>query len=202
MKLRHLLFVFLFSVLTGTGAVAQDSHTTNTDREWYLPDHAVLQFAGNIGLLSIGPGYSYAKDRMNTDVLYGYVPAFESHSGIHLLTAKTSYRPFLIDLSNGFLLEPLKVGAGVSYSIGSQFYTTWPKRYPDRYYWWASSLRFTPFIGSTISTKIGNDHTIIKRVQLYGELGSTDLDIVSKLDNKSLPLWDVINIAIGSKVVF
>lgn len=202
MKNSLKLLLSLVVSLSCLSSSAQDSHTTNTDRKWYIPDHAVLQFAGNIGLLSAGPGYSYLKDKVNSDILYGYVPAYESNSGVHMLTVKTSYRPYLVDLSEGYLLEPLRVGSGVSYSYGSQFYTSWPKRYPDRYYWWASSLRLTPFIGSAISRKIGNDDTIIKRVQLYAELGSTDLDIVSKFNNKSLPLWDVLNLAVGSKLVF
>jgi hypothetical protein len=99
-------------------------------------------------------------------------------------------------------LELLKIGTGISYSFGPQFYTTWPKKYPDSYYWWASSLRLTPFIGTTLSRKVGNENTAIKRLELYGELGTTDLDIVSKTSNSSLSYGDILNIAIGTKLVF
>ena len=194
-------FLFIFA-LVGFAASAQDSHTTNTDRKWYLPDHVTLQFAGNIGLLSAGPGYSYLNDKVNTDILYGFVPGFESNTSIHILTAKNYYTPFRVDLNDKFQWEALKLGTGVSYSLGQQFYTSLPKRYPDNYYWWASSLRFTPFIGTAISAKVGNDATIIKRLQFYTELGTTDLDLVSKLDNKSLSVYDILNLAIGTKLVF
>ncbi len=183
-------------------AFAQDSHTSDTDRNWYLPDHLTLQYAGNIGMLSAGPGFSYLNDKVNTDLLYGYVPAFEANTSIHILTAKTYYKPYVKPLKNDLQWEPLKLGAGLSYSLGSQFYTSLPKRYPDSYYWWASSLRITPFIGTSISSGVGHRSTIIKRVQLYAELGTTDLDMVSKFGNKRLPLFDIFNLGIGTKLVF
>jgi len=200
---KLLKFTFLFALsLLATGAFAQDSHTTNTSRKWYLPDHLTLQFAGNIGMISAGPGYSYLHDKINTDVLYGFVPSFESKTSIHILTAKNYYTPFRHTFNNASQWEIIKIGTGVSYSFGPQFYTTWPKRYPDSYYWWASSLRLTPFIGTAISAKVGNEATVIKRVQLYAEVGTTDLDIVSKLDNQNLSVYDILNLAIGTKLVF
>ena len=201
--IKYALFCFFTGfILT---ASAQDSFTANTNRKWYYPDHAVAQFAGNIGLVSAGVGYSYLKDKMQTDILYGFVPAYESKTTIHIFTAKTTYHPFALnfgDNGNNYVFEPFRIGTGVSYSAGPQFFTSLPKRYPDSYYWWASSLRITPFVGMSLSRKVGSEATAIKRIELYGELGTTDLDIVSKLDNKSLPLWDIMNLAIGTKLVF
>lgn len=134
--------------------------------------------------------------------MYGFVPGFEANTTIHILTAKNSFHPWQIDLNKGYLFEPIKIGTGISYSFGSQFYTTWPKHYPDEYYWWASSLRLTPFLGTTISRKVGNENTAVKRIELYGELGTTDLDIVSKGSNNNLAYWDIVNLAIGTKLVF
>ncbi|MFC5269810.1 hypothetical protein [Adhaeribacter terreus] len=196
-------YCLLLCILCGSfNLLAQDSHTSDTDRRWYIPDHAVAQFAGNIGLVSVGVGYSYLNDKVQTDILYGFVPAFESKTSIHIVTAKNAYHPFAIDLANDYVFEPLRIGAGVSYSAGPQFFTRLPKRYPNRYYWWASSLRLTPFLGMSISKKVGHEATIVKRVQLYAELGSTDLDIVSKFDNETIPVWDILNLAIGTKIVF
>ncbi|HSI91413.1 MAG TPA: hypothetical protein VK927_09885, partial [Adhaeribacter sp.] len=185
-----------------TPLLAQDSHTTDTDRKWSMPDHAVVQFAANIGLLSAGPGYSYLKDKVNSEIMYGFTPGFESNTSIHMLTLKSSYHPFKKELSENYMLDVLRIGTGISYSYGPQFHTSWPSRYPESYYWWASSLRFTPFIGTAISREVGAKYTHIKRVELYGEIGSTDLDIVSKWGNKNLSLWDITNLAFGTKLVF
>ena len=194
-----MLGLLLFTATTGQ---AQDSHTANTDRPWYLPDHAVIQFAGNIGLLSAGPGYSYAQDKVQTDILYGITPGFETKTSIHILTAKTAYHPFKINLRNNYQLEPLRVGLGISYSVGHQFYTKWPARYPDGYYWWTTSFRLTPFLGASISRPVGNENSAIKRVQLYSEFGTHDLAVVSFINNKNFPLGRILNIAIGTKLVF
>lgn len=196
-KVIFLLFIFLPIV-----TFAQDSHTSVTKRPWYLPDHFVIQYAGNIGLLSAGPGYSYLRDKVNTEILNGITPGFESSSSIHSFTGKTSYHPFSIKLKKDYQFEPLKIGTGISYSLGPQFHTTWPGRYPADYYWWTTSFRITPFVGSTISRSVGNENTAIKRVELYYEVGTHDLHIVSYMDNKSLDLWKILNLAIGTKLVF
>src|SRR5688572_7405148 len=127
--MKTLIKYCLFFIITFTSFTiqAQDSHTSDTDRKWYLPDHAVAQFAGNIGLFSAGIGYSYLHDKVQTDILYGYVPAFESETSIHVLTAKNAYHPFAVDMGNSYILEPLRLGVGFSYSAGSQFYTSLPK---------------------------------------------------------------------------
>ncbi|GEO06309.1 hypothetical protein AAE02nite_39730 [Adhaeribacter aerolatus] len=200
-KIRKILLVGLLLHMTILGK-AQDSHTSNTSRPWYLPDHAVMQFAGNIGLLSAGPGYSYARDKMQTDILYGFTPGFEINTSIHILTAKTAYHPFKVELKNGYLLEPLRLGLGISYSVGHQFYTTWPEHYPDGYYWWTTSFRLTPFLGASISRQVGSGNAAIKRVQLYSELGSHDLAVVSFLNNKKLPVGRILNLALGTKLIF
>jgi hypothetical protein len=203
--MKLLLSKFLLAVIItfrSLATLAQDSHTSDTDRPWYLPDHMVVQFAGNIGLLSAGPGYSYLGDKMQTDILYGFTPGFQTKTSIHILTAKNAYHPFKFDLKKGYILEPLRLGLGISYSVGDQFYTTWPERYPDGYYWWSTSFRLTPFIGSSISRGIGNGQTVIKRVQLYSELGTHDLAFISFINNKRFPVTRILNIAIGTKLVF
>jgi hypothetical protein len=195
-------YLALVLVLISLGTQAQDSHSADTERPWYLPDHLVMQFAGNIGLFSVGPGYSYLRDKMQTDILYGITPGFEANTSIHILTAKTAYHPYNIVLKNGYRVEPLRLGLGVSYSVGSQFHTTWPERYPDSYYWWTTSLRLTPFIGSSISRQVGNGQKDIKQVQLYVELGSHDLALISMLNNHHFPVTRILNIAFGTKLIF
>lgn len=202
MKLLAKILLLWVLLIIAAAAKAQDSHTSNTNRPWYLPDHAVVQFAGNIGLFSAGPGYSYARDKMQTDILYGITPGFETQTSIHILTAKTAYHPVKVNLQNGFLLEPLRLGLGISYSAGHHFYTKWPSRYPDGYYWWTTSFRLTPFVGASISRKVGDENSAIRRVQLYSELGTHDLALISFLNNKNFPVGRILNIAFGTKLIF
>ncbi|WP_026462622.1 hypothetical protein [Adhaeribacter aquaticus] len=203
MKLKYLpLFIFSLLVLRAHSGKAQDSQNSNTDRPWYLPDHVAIQFAGNIGLLAVGPGYSYLRDKVDTEFLYGITPGFETNTSIHIITAKTSYHPVLWEFKNGIMLEPLKIGTGISYSIGRQFHTTWPARYPDGYYWWTTSFRFTPYLGFSISKTVGNQQSGIKRIAFSPEIGTHDLALVSFLNNKHLGFGKILNLAFNARFIF
>lgn len=196
------LVIVTITVISHSSSWAQDSHTSDTNRPWYYPDHVVIQFAGNIGILSVGPGYSYLRDKVTTEFLYGITPEFESNTSIHILTGKTTYHPVKLDLGKGYLWEPFKVGTGMSYTIGRQFHTKWPERYPEDYYWWTSTMRLTPFVGTTISRKVGDENTAIKRVEFSPELGTHDLAITSFLTNENFKFRKILNLAFGLKLVF
>ena len=195
-----------FTLLFASGmrvSLAQDSHTTNTDRPFIYPDHVTAQFAGNIGLLSAGIGYSYAKDKLQTDFLYGFAPAFESRTTIHILTAKTAYYARPKDISEKYSWVPVRAGTGISYSIGRQFFTQLPKHYPSGYYWFSTSFRLTPFVGSALQLKLNEGRTSVKKLELYGDLGTTDIHLLSYgLNTKALKPWQIFNIAFGLKAVF
>jgi hypothetical protein len=180
---------------------AQEPGLVTSKRNWYLPDQAVVQFAGNIGLFSAGPGYILKRGKINLDFLYGYTPSFEAETSIHTVTLKFTYSRWHRKVAPVYIWEPFKFGLGISYSLGSQFYTTLPKRYPDGYYFWPTSFRLTPFISTSLSKAVGTEYTLVKRVQAYGEIGTHDLAILSIINNKALKPWDIISFALGARFI-
>ncbi|MCK5029563.1 MAG: hypothetical protein KAR57_08010, partial [Bacteroidales bacterium] len=42
----------------------------------FLPDYVKLQFAGGIGFLSTGIGYTFFDHRLDVSFFYGYVPEY------------------------------------------------------------------------------------------------------------------------------
>ena len=47
--------------------------------ESLIPTHTKLQFAGNMGLLSLGTGWDYGKrNQWETDILFGILPKYDS----------------------------------------------------------------------------------------------------------------------------
>ena len=65
-----------------------------------IPSHYVIQNAGNMGIVSIGTGWSYGKHRQwETDLLFGYIPQHESTRGKLTMTVKENYIPWDINLS-------------------------------------------------------------------------------------------------------
>jgi len=193
-------FCVIALFLYASNGLAQVNTPGTAPLKWYYPNQVVLQTGGNIGLLTIGPGYRLGKGKTMIDVLYGFSPKFKSESANHLLTGKFTYSPFAIKLSKRYLAEPLRIGTGLSYHFGKAYYTIWPDRYPKGYYWWTTTFRLTPFIGSAISTRIGSEDKFIKSMTLYGELGTHDLSILSWAVNKNISLWDITSIAVGVRL--
>jgi len=184
-------------------AFSQNIADNTSTRKWYVPDAVTLQFAGNIGMFSIAPSYSFAHDRINAELSYGYVPKFDADEALHLLTLKGVYLPFRkIPLKNDFSLTPLRVGLGISYYFRSQFSTNWSDAYPaSDYYWWTSSLRLTGGFGPAINYALPNSNTF-KELSLYGDIGTYDLIATSAFRDKTLTTWDILNFGVGLRASF
>ena len=201
--MRIRLIVLLLTIVgvnyTCLGNIVQDTAVT-APHKWYVPDAAVLQFAGNMGMLSVGPGYDFAKERLAADLLYGYVPKFDSDEAEHLLTLKGSYKPWKIERRRNFEVIPLQVGLGLSYYFSGKYPLTWDDKYPEGYYWWSPKVRLLGFAGASVSRDIHNSD--IKKIGLYSELGTYDLLVTSWYKDDKLALWEILNISIGARVTF
>lgn len=107
-------------------------------RSRLLPDHVKFQFAGNMGLLSVGAGYSFLGGRLQSDIFYGYVPASYAGTSIHHITWKNTVIPWNRKISSRLSYAPLTLGAHLSGKVWNNNRETWmtlPGRYPNRYYY-------------------------------------------------------------------
>jgi hypothetical protein len=194
-------YIFCFFLLLPFPSLAQDS-LVNTNRKWFVPDHIKLQFAGNIGFISGGPGYLSRNKTLETDVLFGFLPKKYGGDALITITAKTTYSPWRIPLKNQRYIVPFSLGAYLSYTFGPQFDSKWPSYYPSGYYWWATSFRPGAYVGG----KIGQGAVGHKRkrgMELYYELGSYDLLMISYVQNtKYLKLSDIVSLSLGVKMAF
>ena len=75
------LLVHLFNPVDTYGQYSQKTDSAKDVR--FLPDYVKLQFAGGIGLLSIGVGYSFFKEKLEVSYFYGYVPKAVSIDDLH-----------------------------------------------------------------------------------------------------------------------
>jgi hypothetical protein len=195
----------LLLVLCLAGSLPALSQSDSTaQRRWFVPDHAVLQLAGNTGMLAAGAGYSIWKDRWIIDLSYGFTPAFDASAATHNINLKNEFRPWhrALGTEGSFVLVPFRVGFGLAYSFGPQFETFWPQRFPHQYYPFPTSLRLLPFLGTALNYRTGNGQRSIKNLELYLDLGTTDLDIANKALNPKLPLIDMLNLAVGVRAGF
>jgi len=189
-------------ILLSLSAYSQEDQSEEKDRKWFIPDHLKLQFAGNIGFISGGPGYISKNKSLETDLMFGFLPKKFGGDALITITGKTTYSPWRIPLKNTYYIAPFSIGAYLSYTFGSQFTSKWPSYYPSGYYWWATSIRPGAYIGG----KVGRDIKVNnrkKQFELYYELGSYDLLMISYVQNLNyLKISDIVNLSFGVKMAF
>ncbi|WP_162425846.1 hypothetical protein [Pontibacter pudoricolor] len=200
--IKQLLLFFTFSVAAFTSTAGTLSDSTDTKkRKWYAPDALTLQYAGNLGMFSGGANYKFLHDKLNAELLYGYVPRFDAEEALHLLSFKVIYKPLKkVELGNDFTLTPLRANLAVSYHFRSQFSSSWDSSYPENYYWWISSFRMTGGLGTAINKRIDVGH--FKEISLYGEVGTYDLIVTSAVKDKTVTAWDIMSFGVGTSLSF
>ncbi|WP_046246850.1 hypothetical protein [Hymenobacter terrenus] len=189
-------------------AVAQSAFPAPSDtlphRPWYVPHHVVGQFAGGQGLATIGAGYGLNRNRLELDLLAGYVPRKYSITAMGIFTAKATYMPWTVPLGHhGWAVRPLALGGFVNYTASRGLNATWDDKYPAGYYWWSAHFRLGVFMGGRIAYALPSRRPTHPRRQasVYYEFGSNELYLVSWWSNpRALSLLDVATLGIGVKL--
>ena len=194
--------LLLYCILISFTAIAQVDTLADKGRKWYIPDHIKLQFAGNIGFMSGGPGYLSRNKTLETDILFGFLPEKFGGDALISLTAKTTYSPWRVPLKNTYYVVPFSLGFYLNYTFGPQFDSKWPTYYPKGYYWWATSFRPGAYVGGKIGKEV-KYRKKIKGLELYYELGTYDLLLISYVQNtKYLKPADILSLSLGLKMAF
>ena len=163
---------------------------TEKKKTGLLPHHAKLQYAGSIGFLSIGVGYEFAKKKLQADVYYGYVPESIGGVNIHSVTGKLTWLPLSIE-RNKYTYSLLTAGFLVNYAFGKQYDFSLED---FDYYGFPTAAHIGLFVGGGITRN---------RLGLYYELGSTDRDLVSFVNNtKGIRFDEIIHIGFGARLSF
>ncbi|ANE52040.1 hypothetical protein [Flavisolibacter tropicus] len=171
-------------------------HLAVSAQKW-LPDHTKLQYAGGIGFLSVGVGYHNKKDKLQGDVFYGFTPASVGGLDIHALTVKGTWFPLKPINRKTWQLRPLSTGLQVNYTFGKQYFGFTPDNYPYDYYKFPTALHAGAFIGGQVNKQVSSRRGI-KRIGLYYELGTYDVELASYVRNrKALSVPDILNLGIG-----
>ncbi len=186
---------------------AQESHydkrVHHYRRKWenLIPTHTKLQFAGNMGLLSVGTGWDYGKrNQWETDILLGFLPKFSSDRSKITMTLKQNYMPWSIDLGKGFSTEPLACGLYLNTIFGDEFWVKEPERYPKGYYGFSTKIRTHVFLGQRLTLNIApSKRYIAKAVTLFYELSTSDIYIASAFTNSYLRPKDYLSLSFGVK---
>jgi hypothetical protein len=177
------LSIFFISLLPVCGG-AQSEKTKRS----IVPHHVKLQFAGTIGFMSVGAGYKFAKNKLEGDFFYGYVPKKIGGINIHSVTAKLTWIPVTLK-KNTYKFDLLTTGVLVNYAFGKQYDIS---RTSFDYYGFPTAAHVALFAGGGITkNKLG----------LYYELGTTDRELISFASNtKGIKFHEIINIGFGARL--
>lgn len=173
-----------------------------------LPNTFRIQYAGSVGLINIGCGWTYGKKRQwETDFMFGYVPKYDKDYAFATFTLRQTYVPWTRGLYNSkgkegslrMTWQPLSCGMFVNSVLHGDYWIREPERYPDRdYYRFSSKIRFHLFVGQRYTILIPKEMRLpMKEVSMAWELSSCDLYIVSKAVNSSVPLKDILSLSLG-----
>lgn len=206
MKKYLFLSVLLFAGIVSV--TAQGKHERKIERyksNWnkLIPRYQKLQYAGQMGLVSLGTGWDYGrKKQWETDVFLGYLPKFDGDNGHVTITLKQNYIPwkFVIRKSR-WMGEPLTVSLYLNKIFGDEFWSREPDKYPDGYYTVATNTRFNLAFGQRITFKL-KPVGLAERLTLFYELGTNDLYVISYFTNKYLGFTDIFSLSLGIKFQF
>lgn len=178
------------------------AHRYRSNWEKLIPTHIKMQFAGNMGLLSLGTGWDYGKmNQWETDLLIGFLPRYSSKKDKVTMTLKQNYLPWSLPLGRSFSVEPLSCGLYFNTVFGDEFWVKEPDRYPDGYYGFSSKVRINAFLGQRITYEISPKRRYRARsVTLFYELSSSDLYIISAVTNRYLKPRDYLSLSFGVKL--
>lgn len=215
-----LAFVSLFFFTIGTAQTLVQEHgmISNTDSSGrpidsnkikelkkatfsLVPSSYLVQYAGSVGLFSAGAGWDYGRQKQwSTDFMLGYVPKYDTDRAKLTLTLHQTYTPFKVQLHKQISYHPLRAGAYLNTTLGKQFWYKEPDKYPNSYYRFSTRLRINIFVGQDFTYKIKSNSSYFEGIKFYYDLHTSDLYLISGVQNKYLKFDDYIGLALGVKL--
>lgn len=164
------------------------------------PTHVKVQYAGGMGVVSIGSGWDYGrKCRWETDLMIGLLPRSYSEAAHTIYTLKQNYIPWSIRWGR-LGIEPFSCGLYVNLITGEHYWVREPERYPGTsYYGFTSRMRTHIYVGERL-TYYPRKRSIFRSLTWFYELSANELDIATKFGNRSMRLSDIVYFSTGVKV--
>ena len=200
---RILLCLLLLSVTYSL--VAKETYSLGVEKYhtlWnkLIPRYGKIQYAGSMGFLSAGTGWAYGtNDQWETDLLIGIIPRYSSKRAKATLTLKQNFMPWKIRLNDQFNIEPLACGLYLNTILDNEFWVKEPEKYPSGYYGFSTKLRTNIFAGQRISYRYDRND-LNKKITLFYELSTSDLNLISGATNKYIYPRDVLSLSFGVKL--
>ena len=165
-----------------------------------IPTYTKFQYAGGMGLINAGLGWSYGKNKQwETDVYLGLIPRYSSDKSKITMTLKQNFIPWHKDLNERWTFEPLSCGIYFNTVFSEEFWTQEPDRYPRGYYNFSTRVRTHIYLGQRLCFHIPNKKRLFARsITAFYEISTCDLYVVSAFTNHLNP-GDYLRLSFGLK---
>jgi hypothetical protein len=160
-------------------------------RPWWAPDHAKVQLAGNIGFVSPGIGWSFAR-KVEGDLFFGWVPEAVGGDDIFSVTGKLGWAPWTIATGGPWAVRPLTAGLQITYTFGDQYFVV------PEFEFTPTALRAGIALGAEARRPVGR-----RTLGVYAELVALDMGLAYWASNTdALGPEDVFSLALGVRLGF
>ncbi len=190
--LHIILFVFLFTELSFANTTHKDTSLMR-----FAPDYIKLQFAGGIGFISPGVGYSFFNSKLDISLFYSYIPYKFTVDDLHSISLQLTGKLLKYKLNDNIQILPLNIGFFTHHTFGSEYWVRLPDNYPKGYYWWYPGINAGVFLGGEIKTKLLSSKTPASGTAFYVRMGTRGLYVTSKAGNSSVPFRDILEFGFG-----
>ena len=167
-----------------------------------IPSYIKAQFAGSMGLISIGTGWSYGRNKQwESDVLFGFVPKYSTKRSKMTMTIKQNFIPWNVSISDKINLKPFYTGLYVNTIFDDDFWGKQPDKYSNGYYGFSTKIRFNVFIGQGWEYKFNSQKNLLfKSATFFYEISTNELYIISSATNRYLKAKDILGLSLGLKL--
>lgn len=163
------------------------------------PYHVKAQFAGDIGLVSVGAGRSFLRGKVEADLFLGYLP--ERVGGDRIVTAavKATCVPVKALQVRSLDWQPLRTGLQAGHTFGREYFAFEPQdKYPKSYYGFSTAIHLYSFIGGQVDFSRTKQ---LPRVGIYYEAGSSAEYLISYAQNpRYLSPGKIFHLALGVRM--
>lgn len=169
-----------------------------------IPSYSKAQFAGSMGLISVGTGWNYGKNKQwETDLLFGIVPRYSTEKVKVTMTLKQNFIPWSIRVNDKIDFKPFSTGLYLNTIFAEEFWRSEPSKYPNSYYKFSTKMRFNIFVGQGWEYKFDTSKKVFcKSITFFYEISTNELYLISAATNKYLKAKDFLGLSLGIKLQF
>lgn len=186
------LLLLVLSALFSDNAHAR---STNSTMLKLSKPEVRLQYAGNLGLMSLGVGKDFSHPKISMGLSYGYLPKSVNGAEVHTFALKSTFYITKKNFKN--LSFKTYTGVTTTYSVAKNTYTEYPSYFPAHYHV-PNAAHINPLLGIRLgySSKQEKSNDIF----IFAELGTVDYLLLYAVRNRIVSFREIVNLCFGLAV--